>query len=145
MKIIALLFFLFVTLYFVWRGSISSGKKSLASTFKGLIGVFAGIIVLGFFLKFLVAVIPNFTNDAAGDLMEEIGASFIVIWGMRFLIVAMLTIFGQIMDFHRKYNAENYKKFSPVTSRLAPGLLIFAKCLVSFGAVLMLYGIWFTH
>jgi len=145
MKMIALLFFLAVTLYFVWRANLSSGEIKLVSVGKGLIGVFLGIIVLGFFLKLLVAIIPGFTNDAAGDLMEEIGASFIVVWGMRFLIVAISAIFGRIMDFHRQYNFENYKKFSPVTSKLAPGLLIFAKCSVSLGAVLMLYGIWFTN
>lgn len=145
MKLMALLFFLVITLYFVWHGKIPYGKKSLANVGKGFIGVFVGIFALGFFLKFLVAIIPGFTNDAAGDLMEEIGASFIVVWGMRFLIVALSTIFGGIMDFHREHNFENYKKFSPFTSKLAPGLLIFAKSVVSLGAVLMLYGIWFTH
>ena len=145
MGIIALLSFLFVTLYCVWRDKISYGENSLANAGKGLIGVFIGIVVLGGFLKFLVAIIPGFTNDAAGDLMEEIGASFIVVWGARFIIVAISDIFRRIMDFHKKYNFKNYKKFSPITNILAPSLLIFAKCIVSLGAVLMLYGIWFTH
>ncbi|MBV4369230.1 hypothetical protein [Erwinia phyllosphaerae] len=144
MKMIAFLFFLAVTLYCVWRGNVSYGKKSLTGAGKGLIGVFVAIIALGFFLKLLVAIIPGFTKGTARNLMEETSASFIVVWGMRFLITAISTIFSGIMGFHKEHNFENYKKFSPVTNRLAPGLLLFAKCVVSFGAVLMLYGVWFT-
>jgi hypothetical protein len=96
-------------------------------------------------LKGLAAIIPGFTRDAAGDLMEELGASLLFIWGMRFILVALCNIFGNIMDFHKKYNADNYREFSPTTSKLAPGLFIFSKVILSLGSIVIYYGIWLAN
>lgn len=145
MEIVAFLFFLLVTVYFIWSSKISYGKKTLAGIGKAFIGVFISIIAIGFVLKGLAAIIPGFTRDAAGDLMEELGASLLFIWGMRFILVALCNIFGNIMDFHKKYNADNYRKFSPTTNKLAPGLFIFSKVILSLGSIVIYYGIWLAN
>lgn len=145
MEIVAFLFFWLVTVYFIWSSKISYGKKTLAGIGKAFIGIFIAIIAIGFVLKGLAAIIPGFTKDAAGDLMEELGASLLFIWGMRFILVALCNMFGNIMDFHKKYNADNYKRFSPATNKLAPGLFIFSKIILSLGSVVIYYGIWLTN
>lgn len=145
MEIVAFLFFLVLGIYFVWKSKGSGSKSELTSIGKMLIGVFVGIIIIGFVFKALLAIIPGFTNHAARNLMNELGASFLAIWAMKFMIVAISTIFSRIMTFHKKYNADNYDKFSPFTNKLAPGLLILAKCLASLGGGMMLYGIWMAH
>ncbi|MGC0811788.1 hypothetical protein WKH24_23205 [Pantoea agglomerans] len=145
MKILAFLFFLFVTVYFIWSSKISYGKKTLAGIGKAFVGVFITIIAIGFVLKGLAAIIPGFTRDAAGDLMEASGASLFFIWGMRFILVGLCNIFGTIMDFHKKYNADNYRKFSPAINKLAPGLFVFSKVILSLGSIVIYYGIWLSN
>lgn len=145
MEIVAFLFFLLVTVYFIWSSKISYGRKTLADIGKGFIGIFIAITAIGFVLKGLVAIIPGFTRNAAGDLMEALGASLFFIWGMRFILVGLCNMFGIFMDFHRKYNAANYRKFSPITNKLAPGLFIFSKVILSLGAIVIYYGIWLVN
>ncbi|NEG62583.1 hypothetical protein GQQ23_09575 [Pantoea agglomerans] len=145
MKILAFLFFLFVTLYFIWSSKISYGKKTLAGIGKAFVGVFIAIIAIGFVLKGLAAIIPGFTRDAAGDLMEALGASLFFIWGMRFILVGLCNMFGNIMDFHKKFNADNYRRFSPANNKLAPGLFIFSKVILSLGSIVIYYGIWLAN
>lgn len=145
MEILAFLFFLLVTVFFIWSSKISYGKRTLAGIGKAFIGVFIAIIAIGFVLKGLAAIIPSFTRDAAGDLMEALGASLFFIWGMRFILVGLCNIFGTIMDFHKKYNSENYRKFSPAINKLAPGLFIFSKVILSLGSVVIYYGIWLAN
>ena len=145
MNTIVFLLFLAATVYYVWSGKFFNGKKSLAGTGKSFIGVFIGIVIIGFILKALVAIIPGFTRNAAGDLMEALGASLVVVWGMRFLIVAISNIFSGIMEFHKKYNAANYSRFSPALGKLAPVMLFLIKCIVSLGSVVIFYGIWLAH
>lgn len=145
MEIVAFLFFLFVTVYFTWSSKISYGKKTLAGIGKAFIGIFIAIIAIGFVLKGLAAIIPGFTRDAAGDLMEELGTSLFFVWGMRFILVALCNLFDTIMDFHKKYNADNYRRFSPTISKLAPGLFIFSKVILSLGTIVIYYGIWLAN
>lgn len=121
------------------------GKKTLAGIGKAFVGVFITIIAIGFVLKGLAAIIPGFTRDAAGDLMEASGASLFFIWGMRFILVGLCNIFGTIMDFHKKYNADNYRKFSPAINKLAPGLFVFSKVILSLGSIVIYYGIWLSN
>ncbi|WP_417878439.1 hypothetical protein [Vibrio sp.] len=145
MKFIAFLFFWTVTVCYVWNGKDFYNKKEWSSFSKKFIGVLIGIVVLAFFLKGLVLVIPGFSNDLAGDLMEKIGASSIFILGMKFIIIMICSLFSGIVDFHKKYNADNYARFSPTASKLVPGMLIFAKCVVSLGSILIYYGIWLSN
>jgi len=145
MEMVAFLFFLLLTVFFIWSSKISYGKRTLAGIGKAFIGVFIAIIAIGFVLKGLAAIIPGFTRDAAGDLMEALGASLFFIWGMRFILVGLCNMFGTIMDFHKKYNAENYRKFSPAINKLAPGLFIFSKVILSLGSVVIYYGIWLAN
>lgn len=145
MKMLTFLFFLFVTVYFIWTSKISYGKKTLAGTGKSFVGVFIVIILIGFLLKGMTELIPGFTRDAARDLMGKLGVSLIFIWGMRFMIVAMCNIFSAIMSFHKKYNADNYRRFSPITNKLTPGLFAFSKIVLSLGSVVIYYGIWLTN
>lgn len=145
MEIIAFLFFLIITLYYVWNGKDFYNKSEWTAFGKKFIAVLVGVVIMAFVLKGLVAIIPGFTNNSAGNLMEEIGMSFIFILGMKFVIIMLCAIFSNVIGFHRNYNTDNYKKFSPLTNKLAPGLLIFAKCIVSLGSVVIYYGIWFTH
>ncbi|MFB4414119.1 hypothetical protein [Pantoea sp. ANP04] len=145
MEIVAFLFFLFVTVYFIWSSKMSYGKKTLAGIGKAFAGVFIAIIAIGFVLKGLAAIIPGFTRDAAGDLMEALGASLFFIWGMRFILVGLCNLFGTIMDFHKKYNAGNYRRFSPAINKLAPGLFVFSKVILSLGSIVIYYGIWLSN
>nr|WP_314983654.1 hypothetical protein [uncultured Pantoea sp.] len=145
MEIVAFLFFLSVAVYFIWSSQISYGKKTLAGIGKAFIGIFIAFVVIGFVLKGLSAIIPGFTRNDARHLMQGLGASLVFIWGMRFILVALCNIFGNIMDFHKKYNKDNYNRFSPVTNKLAPGLFIFSKVVLSLGSIVICYGIWLAH
>ncbi|WP_338560836.1 hypothetical protein [Erwinia sp. E_sp_B04_7] len=145
MNVIAFLFFLAVAVYYVWNGKDFYKKKDWVGLGKKFIAVLIGVVILAFVLKGLVEIIPGFSNNTAGDLMEKIGMSFIMVLGMKFLIVMLCAIFSRIMDFHRIYNAKNYQKFSPLTIKVAPALLIVAKCIVSLGSVVIYYGIWLAH
>jgi hypothetical protein len=145
LEIIAFLLFLLVTEFFIWSSKISYGRKTLAGLGKAFVGVFIAIIAIGFVLKGLAAIMPGFTRDAAGDLMEALGASLFFIWGMRFILVGLCNIFGNIMDFHKKYNADNYRRFSPAINKLAPGLFVFLKVILSLGSIVIYYGIWLAN
>jgi len=145
MEILAFLFFWSVTVYFIWSSKISYGKATLAGIGKAFVGIFIAIIAIGFVLKGLAAIIPGFTRDAAGDLMEALGASLFFIWGMKFILVGFCNMFGTVMDFHKKYNADNYRRFSPAISKLAPGLFIFSKVILSLGTIVIYYGIWLAN
>ncbi|MDF7647069.1 hypothetical protein F3J38_13725 [Pantoea sp. Acro-805] len=145
MKYLAFFFFWVVTVYYVWNGKDFYNKKEWAGFVKKFIAVLVGIVLLAFVLKGVVLIIPGFSNDLAGDLMEEIGVSFIFILGMKYMIVMICTLFSGIMDFHKKYNADNYTRFSPAVSKLVPGMLIFAKCVVSLGSIVIYYGIWLAN
>lgn len=145
MKILACFFFWIITVYYVWNGKDFYNNKEWAGFGKKFISVLAGIVVLAFVLKGLVLIVPGFSNGLAGDLMEEIGLSFIFILGMKFMIIMICTLFSGIVGFHEKYNADNYARFSPVASKLVPGMLIFAKCVVSLGSVVIYYGIWLAN
>ncbi|MEN4647061.1 hypothetical protein ABEG74_22755 [Pantoea agglomerans] len=144
-EIIAFLLFLLVTEFFIWSSKISYGRKTLAGLGKAFVGVFIAIIAIGFVLKGLAAIMPGFTGDAAGDLMEALGASLFFIWGMRFILVGLCNMFGNIMDFHKKYNADNYRRFSPAINKLAPGLFVFSKVILSLGSIVIYYGIWLAN
>ncbi|MVT79633.1 hypothetical protein EYY61_04000 [Pantoea agglomerans] len=144
-EIIAFLLFLLVTEFFIWSSKISYGRKTLAGLGKAFVGVFIAIIAIGFVLKGLAAIMPGFTRDAAGDLMEALGSSLFFIWGMRFILVGLCNIFGNIMDFHKKYNADNYRRFSPAINKLAPGLFVFSKVILSLGSIVIYYGIWLAN
>lgn len=145
LEIIAFLLFLLVTEFFIWSSKISYGRKTLAGLGKAFVGVFIAIIAIGFVLKGLAAIMPGFTRDAAGDLMEALGASLFFIWGMRFILVGLCNVFGNIMDFHKKYNADNYRRFSPAINKLAPGLFVFLKVILSLGSIVIYYGIWLAN
>lgn len=145
LEIIAFLLFLLVTEFFIWSSKISYGRKTLAGLGKAFVGVFIAIIAIGFVLKGLAAIMPGFTRDAAGDLMEALGSSLFFIWGMRFILVGLCNIFGNIMDFHKKYNADNYRRFSPAINKLAPGLFVFSKVILSLGSIVIYYGIWLAN
>ncbi|MGC0904821.1 hypothetical protein WKH25_10665 [Pantoea agglomerans] len=144
-EIIAFLLFLLVTEFFIWSSKISYGRKTLAGLGKAFVGVFIAIIAIGFVLKGLAAIMPGFTRDAAGDLMEALGASLFFIWGMRFILVGLCNVFVNIMDFHKKYNADNYRRFSPAINKLAPGLFVFLKVILSLGSIVIYYGIWLAN
>ncbi|ADP10136.1 hypothetical protein EJP617_04550 [Erwinia sp. Ejp617] len=53
-------------------------------------------------------------------------------------------MFGEIMGFHQSYNKDNYQSLSLLAGKFGPPLLILAKCVVSFGSVLMFYGVWLS-
>lgn len=109
MKLIAFLFFWLFSVYYIWNGKDFYNKSEWVGFGKKFVGVLIGIVVFAFILKGLVAVVPGFTNDAAGDLMEEVGMSFIFIFGTKFVILMLCAIFSKIMGFHRNYNAEIIK------------------------------------
>lgn len=145
MKFLAFLFFWIATVCYVWDGKDFYNKKEWAEFGRKFIGVLIGIIVFAFVLKGLVFVIPGFSNALAGDLMEKVGISFIFIIGMKYMIVMICTLFRGIVGFHKKFNADNYTRFSAAASKLVPGMLFFAKCVVSLGSMVIYYGVWLAN
>ncbi|MCU8585964.1 hypothetical protein [Erwinia pyrifoliae] len=142
MGVVAFLLFLVGTLYYVWNGNDDFNKGKWFQFFLKFIAAFIGIFILGFIFKGVTALIPAFSNKIAGGLLMKVFMSIFSVLGMKFVVVMAYTMFSRIMVFHRKYNVENYDKLSSFAYRLAPGLLLLAKILVSLGGILVFYGIW---
>ncbi|CCG88421.1 hypothetical protein [Erwinia piriflorinigrans] len=142
MKWLGFLFFLTVSLLYIWNRKDHFSKKSWLLFGLSFIGVIIGTIIFGFALKNIMLVWPVITVSTAKFLTMAVGASFTAVLAMKFLVVMLCTMFLGFMRFHKKYNSENYQAFSSLSNVFSPSLLILVKCVVSCGSVLIFYGIW---
>ncbi len=71
-----------------------------------------------------------------------ISMSLLCVWGMRFAVALLCTLFSGVLAAHKKMNFRNYEKISLMSRTVAPPLFVFAKLLLSLGSVLMFSGLW---
>lgn len=138
--------FLLTTLLYIWNGKDQFNKKDwLAFLVKFLlvvVGAFVWAIMLAFTLKFF----PGLGYDNMLFLSVIIPQSFGAILFSKLLVVLICTIFKTILNFHERHNTRgNYLKVASIFTRLGPKSLIAAKCLSSFGAIMVFYGIWLAN
>lgn len=144
MKWIGFLLFLTASLFYIWNGKDIFNKKEWL--FFGLkpvliLAVTFAVVVI---LKFILSVWLFAPVSAVKAVLVSITGSFLCLWGTKFLVVMLCTLFGKIMGFHQAYNKENYQSLSLLAGKFGSPLLILAKSVVSFGSVLMFYGVWLS-
>lgn len=83
-----------------------------------------------------------FTVATAKQYAIAVSMSLLCLWGMAVLIALINVIGTSIKRFHRTCNAGNWKKVAPAVSGAQPGVMIVARCLLSFASALMLSGLW---
>ena len=136
--------FLGLALFLIWNGKDRFSRKQWVRMALMLGLILIGTFIIGFFFKWLSLSLSLFSIATARHYTAIVSLSFLCLWGVKLAIVLLCTIFARIMGFHEVHNAENYQKISSISNKFGPVLLIAAKCLVSFGAFLMFYGIWLT-
>lgn len=136
--------FLGLALFLIWNGKDRFSKKEWVRMALMLGLILIGTFIIGYIFKWLSLSFSLFSIATAKDYTGIVSLSFLCLWGLKLAVVLLCTIFARIMGFHEVHNAENYQTLSSVSNKFGPALLIAAKCLVSFGAFLMFYGIWLT-
>ncbi len=136
--------FLGLALFFIWNGKGRFSKKEWVRMALLLGLILLGTFIIGYIFKWLSLSLSLFSIATAKQYTAIVSLSFLCVWILKLAVVLLCTIFARIMGFHEVHNAENYQKISSISNKFGPGLLIAAKCLVSFGAFLMFYGIWLT-
>lgn len=142
MKWIGCIFFIFITLIYIWNGKDLFNKKQWFLAGLMLVLVMVATVVIGFTLKWVAQSMSLLSVATAKQYSIIFSMSFLCVWGLKVTVVLLCTIFSGIIGSHKKYNAKNYEAISSITPVVAPGLLIVAKCLVSLGSVLMFSGLW---
>ena len=142
MKWIGCIFFIFITLIYIWNGKDLFNKKQWFLAGLMLVLVMVATVVIGFTLKWVAQSMSLLSVATAKQYSIIFSMSFLCVWGLKVTVVLLCTIFSGIIGRHKKYNAKNYEAISSITPVVAPGLLIVAKCLVSLGSVLMFSGLW---
>ncbi|HDR2621991.1 TPA: hypothetical protein QCI71_002885 [Enterobacter chuandaensis] len=142
MKWIGCVFFIFVTLAYIWNGKDSFSKKQWFLAGLMFVLVLVGTVVIGFTLKWIAQSMSLFSVAKAKQYSIILSMSFLCVWGLKVTVVLLCTILSRITGWHKRYNIENYEKISAVTRVVAPGLLIVAKSAVSLGSILMFSGLW---
>ncbi|EPF6064183.1 hypothetical protein R4Q63_001888 [Enterobacter cloacae] len=104
--------------------------------------VLLATVVVGFLLKWLALSISLFSLATAKQYSIMFSMSFLCVWGLKFTVVLLCTIFSGITKGHKRYNAENYEEMLSVTRAVSPGLVIVAKTIISLGGFLMFSGLW---
>ncbi|WP_048697754.1 hypothetical protein [Erwinia piriflorinigrans] len=144
MKWIGFLLFLTASLFYIWNGKDDFNKKEwLFFALKPvliLVVTFAVVVIL----KFILSVWPFAPVSTVKAVLVSITGSFLCLWGTKFLVVMLCTLFGKIIGFHLGYNKGNYQSLSSLAGELGSTLLMLAKYVVSFGSALMLYGVWLS-
>ncbi|AOR58549.1 hypothetical protein [Pectobacterium parmentieri] len=144
MKWVGFTLFIGFTLIYIWNGTDLFEKKEWRAFGIKFIAVLLGAFFLVFFLVGISKFIPLITKETARTLTVIIPASFVTVLLSKFFVIMLNTIFDIIIRFHERYNtAENYSKLSSLFNKYGPRLRMLAKCLASFGCILMFYGIWF--
>ncbi|WP_395275021.1 hypothetical protein V1581_16080 [Enterobacter bugandensis] len=134
--------FMIWTLALIWNGKDLFNKKQWLLAGLMFVLVLVATVVIGFTLKWLAQSMSLFSVATAKHYSIILSMSFLCVWGLKITVVLLCTLFSGIMGGHKRYNAENYEKLSSMTRALAPGLLIFAKSLITLGSFLMFSGLW---
>lgn len=134
--------FLVLALILIWNGKDRYDKKDWLFCGLMLICVLVGTLIIGFIFRWLSESWSLFSIERAQQLAATWSMSFLCLWGVKLVITLLVAIFGNIMKFHKTYNAENYPKITSTTDRFGPPLLVVAKVFVSLVSVLMFYGLW---
>jgi len=137
-------FFVFfaLSLWYVWNGKDSFSKKDWFLFCIKIVAVLIGTALFGRLMYNMITSWHFMPMSEAKKLTVSLGGGCIAILGSKLLVVAMVSIFSNIMGFHKQYNSQNYEKLSSLTKKVSPSLLLLVKCLVSAISALMLYGIW---
>ena len=130
------------TLALIWNGKDLFNKKQWLLAGLMFVLVLVATVVIGFTLKWLAQSMSLFSVATAKHYSIILSMSFLCVWGLKVTVVLLCTLFSGIMGGHKRYNAENYEKLSSMTRAVAPGLLIFAKSLITLGSFLMFSGLW---
>ena len=130
------------TLALIWNGKDLFNKKQWLLAGLMFVLVLVATVVIGFTLKWLAQSMSLFSVATAKHYSIILSMSFLCVWGLKITVVLLCTVFSGIMGGHKRYNAENYEKLSSMTRAVAPGLLIFAKSLITLGSFLMFSGLW---
>ncbi|MEH3776764.1 hypothetical protein POW02_22495 [Enterobacter asburiae] len=134
--------FMIWTLALIWNGKDLFNKKQWLLAGLMFVLVLVATVVIGFTLKWLAQSMSLFSVATAKQYSIILSMSFLCVWGLKITVVLLCTLFSGIMGGHKRYNAENYEKLSSMTRAVAPGLLIFAKSLITLGSFLMFSGLW---
>ncbi|HAS0726316.1 TPA: hypothetical protein I3284_004663, partial [Enterobacter hormaechei subsp. xiangfangensis] len=126
----------------IWNGKDLFNKKQWLLAGLMFVLVLVATVVIGFTLKWLAQSMSLFSVATAKHYSIILSMSFLCVWGLKVTVVLLCTLFSGIMGGHKRYNAENYEKLSSMTRAVAPGLLIFAKSLITLGSFLMFSGLW---
>jgi len=134
--------FMIWTLALIWNGKDLFNKKQWLLAGLMFVLVLVATVVIGFTLKWLAQSMSLFSVATAKHYSIILSMSFLCVWGLKITVVLLCTLFSGIMGGHKRYNAENYEKLSSMTRAVAPGVLIFAKSLITLGSFLMFSGLW---
>lgn len=134
--------FMIWTLALIWNGKDLFNKKQWLLAGLMFVLVLVATVVIGFTLKWLAQSMSLFSVATAKHYSIILSMSFLCVWGLKVTVVLLCTLFSGIVGGHKRYNAENYEKLSSMTRAVAPGLLIFAKSLITLGSFLMFSGLW---
>ncbi|EOF7239403.1 hypothetical protein [Enterobacter roggenkampii] len=134
--------FMIWTLALIWNGKDLFNKKQWLLAGLMFVLVLVATVVIGFTLKWLAQSMSLFSVATAKHYSIILSMSFLCVWGLKITVVLLCTLFSGIMGGHKRYNVENYEKLSSMTRAVAPGLLIFAKSLITLGSFLMFSGLW---
>ena len=135
--------FSLVALTYIWNGKDNFNKKEWVVFFVKLSFILVGTFILVFVLIGLREIFPSITKEDGELVLIVIPPSFVTLLLAKFFVIMLCTIFETIMRFHQRYNTEqNYSILSSLANRYGPGLILLAKCLASFGCILIFYGIW---
>ena len=145
MKWLCFILFTLLSLIHIWNGKDFFKRKDWVLFFVKLISAIVFAYVLVFILVGMSKYLHLMTRETARALTVTIPASLIVILISKFFVVMLNTIFDMVILFHARYNtASNYSKILEIFNHYGTGFQLITKCLVSFGCILMFYGIWFA-
>ncbi|WP_163306412.1 hypothetical protein [Enterobacter ludwigii] len=143
MKFLGFIIFSLVALTYIWNGKDNFNKKEWVVFFVKLSFILVGTFILVFVLIGLREIFPSMTKEDGELVLIVIPPSFVTLLLAKFFVVMLCSIFETIMRFHQRYNTvKNYSILSSLENRYGPKLLLLAKCLASFGCILIFYGIW---
>lgn len=146
MKFFFFAILLLTTLLYIWNGKDQFNKKEWLAFLVKILLVFVGGFVLALTLVLMLKFFPGLGVSNMRSLSVMLPGSFITILFCKFFVVMLCTIFNWIMRFHERHNTrKNYLKLASLVTRFGPRMQILAKCMASFGAVMMLYGIWLAN
>ncbi|RRZ88106.1 hypothetical protein [Erwinia sp. 198] len=145
MKYVSFLFFVLISIGYIWSGKDVFVRKDWIKFGQHFISVAIAITIVGFIIKGSLAVFPEFSRSTARFILAGFSLSSIMVLGLKFLVVMMCAIFARIMKFHQVKNQNNYNNLSVFTSGISLPMLNFFKLLLSAVGVIIFYGIWLAQ